>query len=326
MPPVEWACGDRLLLAEPVNGRLYRGESYSRYMFYNNLLAYDLEGNLETWRDGLSLGLTNANTGQMYLPHGNDTLVLDLATLSPLGSLPPVCMHTLDAETGRLYGLLERDLLVFAERGGRPSFAPAVQAGTLPAEQIEAIQPSPGYADDSTLFVTTPGKLFRSRDGGRTWAQLRGGLPLGDYLTLDLALSPSYSSDRTLYAGGFRNDFWGEGVYRSTDAGDTWQPVWDGILHLRVFDVALSPNYATDRTLLAYSRYQRITPWQSGLSVFRSNDQGLSWTLVMTQSQESSLPPPEQLLPQGPAQPAGLGATSTTIPFGRLWAERGTQP
>ncbi|HFD38973.1 MAG TPA: hypothetical protein ENJ31_03870, partial [Anaerolineae bacterium] len=302
LPAVERGCGDRLILAEPVQGRVYRGERYSRYVFYNNLLVYDLEGRLLTWRDGLPLGVTNPNTGQMYLPHGDDVLVLDLATLSPVGSLPPVCIHTLDAEAGRIYALSSQALVVFSQQGGWPQPPPTGAAGPLPGEEILAIQPSPTYAQDRTLFVKTYGKLYRSTDGGQTWARLRGGLPEGDYLSLDLAVSPDFVRDRTLFVGGFRGDFWGEGVYRSTDGGESWQPMWGDLTHLRVYDVAISPDYAADGTLLAYSRYQRLNPWESGYSVFRSADRGLSWTQVMTRPWESTLPAPEDLLPAAPSR------------------------
>jgi photosystem II stability/assembly factor-like uncharacterized protein len=305
VPPVERACEERLVLAEPVDGRVYKGDRYSRYASYNNLLVYDLAEVLETWRDGLALGITNPNTGQMYLYHGEDTLVLDLATLSPLGTLPPACVHTLDTASGRIYGLADRELVVFSEGGGWPDPSPIGVAGALPArEQIQSIQPSPDYAQDGTLFVTTAGKLYRSTDGGQTWARLRGGLPEGEWLALDLAISPDFARDRTLFAGGYRGNFWGEGVHRSTDGGDSWQPVWGDLTHLRVYDVALSRELSADDTLLAYSRYQRIKPWQGGLSLFRSTDRGLGWTLVMTSTQGTSLPPPQEFLPPDPSAPA----------------------
>jgi ligand-binding sensor domain-containing protein len=242
----------------------------------------------------------------MYVPHGDDTLVLDLSELAPAGTLPPVCIHTLDAEAGHIYALAGRDLVVFSERGNWLEPPPTGPAGPLPEDplstgQVLSIQPSPDYARDQTLFLTTSsGKLYRSTDGGHTWAQLRGGLPGGDYLRLDLVISPDFATDRTLFASGFRREFWGEGVYRSTDGGDTWQPMWKDLAHLRVHQVVLSPDYTADGTLLAYSNYQRIKPWKSGASVSRSTDRGLSWTQVLTRSQAADLPPPEQLLPAAP--------------------------
>ncbi len=93
-PSVERSCRQQLMLSEAVHGLIYRGERYSRYVSYNNLLVSDLEGSLQTWRDGLGLGVTNPNTGQMYVPHGDDMLVVDLAALTPAGTLPPsVSIH-----------------------------------------------------------------------------------------------------------------------------------------------------------------------------------------------------------------------------------------
>jgi hypothetical protein len=318
-PPVEYGCQERPILAAPVDGLVYRGQRYRRYVYYNNLLVYDREGTLVDWRDGLSLGVTNPNTGQMYVPHGDETLVLDLGELAPIGTLPLVCFHTLGTETGgsrlptqspRIHALADRDLVVFSEVGGWPEPPITGQPGPLPKDsastgQVLSIEPSPDYARDQTLFLTmSSGRLYRSTDGGQTWAQLRGGLPEGDYLNLDLAVSPGFSTDQTLFVGGFRGEFWGEGVYRSTDSGDTWQPMWRDLGHLRVYDVVLSPQYPSNGTLLAYSNYQRITPWKSGASVFRSTDRGLHWTEVLTRSQATDLPPPEELLPASRAEPA----------------------
>jgi len=308
-PAIQRGCEGQLILADPVDGRTYRTERYTRYVVYNNLLVYGPDGSLETWRDGLPPGITNPNTDQIYLPHGDDLLVLELATLTPLGAIPAACIHTLDTETGRIYALRGGDVAIFSERGGWPDPPPTGAAEPLPDKAVSFIQLSPDYPADQTLFLgisdgSFTRTLYRSTDGGQTWVRLRGGLPEGDYLALDLAVSPDFADDRTLFAGGFRSDYWGEGVYRSTDGGDTWQPMWNGLTHLRVFDVALSPDYAADGTLLAYTRYQRITPWEGGQSVFRSTDQGLSWSLVMTsETWADALLPPEELLPPGPSLP-----------------------
>ncbi|MBC8253056.1 MAG: hypothetical protein H8E35_03390, partial [Ardenticatenia bacterium] len=132
LPGVEQACEGRFILADPLDARVYRGASYSRYVAHNNLLVYDLDGSLVTWRDGLALGVTNPNTKQMYAPRRNDVLVLDLATLLPVGTLPPVCIHTLDHETGRIFGTKEGNLLVFSEEGDWLVPEPPVEGGPLP--------------------------------------------------------------------------------------------------------------------------------------------------------------------------------------------------
>jgi hypothetical protein len=66
----------------------------------------------------------------------------------------------------------------------------------------------------------------------------------------------------------------------------------------------MSSNYATDGTLLAYARYQRITPWEGGQSVFRSTDQGVSWSLVITSETSAETAPPQEFLPASPSLPA----------------------
>jgi photosystem II stability/assembly factor-like uncharacterized protein len=297
IPPVEGGCEGSVILGDPVDGRVYRGEVYSRYESFNNLLVYDLAGNLLTWRDGLSLGVTNKRTHQMYAYHRDDVLVLDLVSLSPVGTLPTECIHTVETGTGLLYGFGWGKLSIFAETGGRAQVPRTAPVGALPSTEIASIQPSPDYAADSTVFVMTSSQLFRSSDGGASWTHLRGGLPEGYWLSLDIAASPDFATDGTLFAGGFRGSFWGEGVYRSTDRGDTWQPMWNGLTHLRVYHLAVSPNYATDRTLIAYSRFQMIEPDENGLSVFRSTDGGQNWALEMTQPQGASMPAPAYLLP-----------------------------
>jgi hypothetical protein len=106
--------------------------------------------------------------------------------------------------------------------------------------------------------------------------------------------------------------------------------MWNGLTHLRVFDVALSPNYSFDGTLLAYADRMRLDGWQEGHSVFRSTDRGLHWTLVFSDTEESwfrdELPLPEELLPPAPSLPAVwfrrrlLGLERTTD-GGQTWEE-----
>jgi hypothetical protein len=82
-----------------------------------------------------------------------------------------------------------------------------------------------------------------------------------------LALSPGYTTDRTLFAGTY-----GGGVFKSTDGGASWSAT--GLTtNLTVYAQELSPDYATDRTLFAGT-------W--GGEVFKSTDGGASWSAVNT--------------------------------------------
>ena len=307
--PCKPTCNSRRGLSEPILDRVYKGLWCGTTQSYRNLFVYDLQGSLLSSRTGIDSGLINANTCQGYITRADDVLVLDLPSLTPAGTLPGAA-YTVDAERGRVYGLAGAQVLVYAETGGRPDppLLPA-ETGPLPAERITWLEASPGFAQDSTIFAglpaqgqstTDPSEIFRSTDGGASWARLRGGLPEGSSLTA--AVSPGFASDRTLFAGGYNLNMGelGDGVLRSTDGGDTWQPVWDGLSDLAVQSLALSPEYGSDGTLLAYSASHDLLHYtQFQRSVSRSTDRGLHWTLVAT----GTLPPPEELLPPDPHSP-----------------------
>jgi hypothetical protein len=153
---------------------------------------------------------------------------------------------------------------------------------------VASILPSPNYAHDRTLVATIDGWPARSRDGGETWQRLRGGLPtLGDYrLSVSLAFSPAFAEDGRLYAGIALGETHGEGVYCSTDGGDTWSLCSDGLADLRVYRVLPSPAFEQDRTLLAYAH----TP--EGDALYRSTDAGDSWRLELRQTEMGRPPLP----------------------------------
>ena len=74
------------------------------------------------------------------------------------------------------------------------------------------------------------------------------------------ALISDRSSPQTLYASS------GDGVYKSMDAGDTWQAMTNGLSETRVAAVALHPTQS--------SRVYALTT--SG-GVFRSTDGAATW-------------------------------------------------
>ena len=96
---------------------------------------------------------------------------------------------------------------------------------------------SPGFGSDSTLFVGTSGGLFRSTDGGGSWVRLRDGLRDGSSFYA-VRMSPDFQSDRTVFVG---TD--SEGVLRSTDAGESWEPVNQQLRTLGIASLALPSNY-----------------------------------------------------------------------------------
>jgi len=306
-PELQAGCGSTISAAGPIGDRYYRNRLYDRYVVYTNLHIHDLAGQLVAWRDGLSTEFVNANTGQGYLFDGR---VIDLTTLSPIGRWPAACIFAYDAERGLLFGKRAGNLYVIAERGGStPEIDPPADQ-PLPDREITGVHASPAFAVDRTLLAESEGgALYRSTDAGVSWVRLRGGLPEDEYQTLTAAFSPNYGADRTLYATGHRGEYWGHGVWRSIDGGDTWQPLWNNLTHLRGRALFFDASFAQSQTLVVQSDFYDVAQQVSGSSYHQSTDGGLTWTLVVTGNYGTPdgtvpLPPVSELLPNGSSTPA----------------------
>ncbi len=322
IPTIQPGCGSHKSLLKPVKDRIYRHQTYDRYVFYNNLLTEDLNGKLLSLRDGLEQPFINAQTNQAYA----NGWVIDLDSWQPLGQMPTVCLFMQDTQKGLLYGSRQNALVILAERGGQAQAPAPAALGALPEKAISQISFSPTYATDHTLFlISEKSRLYRSVDGGQTWAMLRGALPMNAFATLSLAISPAFAQDHTLFTGGYVGEGWGEGVLRSTDGGDTWQPMWNQLNFLRVYKVALSPTYAIDGALLAYAHYTRLNQMETGVAIQRSADRGVSWSLTLTTTDETSAPAPAQVLGEAvtPLLPLRITANGRqlerTVDSGQTW-------
>jgi photosystem II stability/assembly factor-like uncharacterized protein len=106
------------------------------------------------------------------------------------------------------------------------------------------------------------GGLFETRDAGVTWQQIDG-LP---GTVTSLAFGDASTWFVTVDKNGVAPGGWG--VWRSIDAGQTWQPASQGLTDLGVMRLALSPDFARDGTLYALSPR----------GIFRSTDRGATWT------------------------------------------------
>jgi photosystem II stability/assembly factor-like uncharacterized protein len=115
------------------------------------------------------------------------------------------------------------------------------------------------------------GALVRTFDGGRTWRdRVRGG-PYDTHTAATHPLAPG-----RIYSAA------GDGYFESTDAGDSWRSLDDGLKHRYLVSVAVDPAdpdtvivSATDgpgsaywpRSAEAYvSRKTRLKPWEQAMS------------------------------------------------------------
>jgi photosystem II stability/assembly factor-like uncharacterized protein len=159
--------------------------------------------------------------------------------------------------------------------------------GLEDSERIGAIRVDPG--DGDTVWVCATGHLwdageergvFRTRDGGETWEKVL--YVDADTGCADLDLDPQ--DPRIVYAGMWqfrrRADFFtsggpGSGLYKSSDGGDTWQRLTNGLPdgELGRITVAVSPS----RPSVVYAIVEA-----EKTALYRSDDVGASWTEVST--------------------------------------------
>ena len=149
---------------------------------------------------------------------------------------------------------------------------PAVTGGRI--HDVEALPHDP-----STIYVATAsGGLWKSVNRGITWANLWEHMPTSTFG--DLAIAPS--DPDILYAGtgeqqNRQSTSWGNGVYRSDDAGATWRHLGlEGTLHTG--RVQVHPTDPDIVYVAALGNLWRSTPDRG---VYRSRDGGQSWDKVL---------------------------------------------
>jgi len=97
------------------------------------------------------------------------------------------------------------------------------QISSFQGANIESMVISP--SDTATLYVATSSKLFSTNDGGITWTDVTGNLPMGsgyiNYLTV------KYDDPNTVWRA--MSGYSPNGVYQSTNGGLTWVNISEGL-------------------------------------------------------------------------------------------------
>jgi photosystem II stability/assembly factor-like uncharacterized protein len=133
--------------------------------------------------------------------------------------------------------------------------------------------------DMNTIYLgASTGGVLKSTDFGQTWTNLFGDVPVVS--VGDIAIDPNNSS--VLYVGtGEANSssfsFLGNGMYKSTDAGQTWQ------------HTGLENSAYIARVVVDYSNSQRVFAAACGYlfsyndqrGIYRTTDGGASWQRVL---------------------------------------------
>ena len=109
----------------------------------------------------------------------------------------------------------------------------------LPDERVDSLVVD--YITPATVYAATPKGVFKSLDGGNSWASSNKGLPLdGGYgSTIRLKIDPINPSTLYAAAGSFGGS---NGVYKSIDGGNVWNRVVDGLSNADVILLTLDPS------------------------------------------------------------------------------------
>lgn len=127
--------------------------------------------------------------------------------------------------------------------------------------KVTFIAVSPDYATDSTLVIASDtGYLQKSSNGGNSWTNL--GNPTGSII-YDMAIAPGNATEIFLATPSF-------GIFYSDDGGSTFINKGANLPNEAINNIAVSPNYAIDRTVFCTSLTK---------SLFKSTDSGDNWTL-----------------------------------------------
>ena len=190
------------------------------------------------------------------------------------------------------------------------------------AEYVVGLAISPDYRNDGTVVATTYLKgAYLSSDRGMTWEGRHVGLGTSEgsnsfapiHRLTNVHFSPNYVNDGTIFTAGHTS------LLKSTDRGASWKElqVLPPEATQQLFAIAVSPSYATDRTVFVGSTFG---------TVFRSASGGAagSWTrLGSVGGKVQSL----LLSPRFPADPVLYAGTSTgifkSVDAGLHWARTG---
>ncbi len=174
--------------------------------------------------------------------------------------LPPVAVLSVGAAPSNpqvLYAGTDGRGLYRSLDGGRSWAATALDVPSVPGVLSDPSDP------DHVFVRAAFQRIYESRDGGATWRTPWDGLDLSTEI---IALSPVADDISTLFAAGT------DRLYRSSNAGQNWQPVAAELTGQTVFQVLVDPQDgsklyagATKGVYVSSDGGATWTPWGRGL-------------------------------------------------------------
>jgi photosystem II stability/assembly factor-like uncharacterized protein len=173
---------------------------------------------------------------------------------------------------------------MFAQRGGRgggPALPQNLTFRFMGPAVGNRISAATGVSSDTTVYYAgaASGGVWKSIDSGRTWAPIFDSQPVQAIG----ALAVSTSDPKQVWAGTGEawairdSDMMGNGIYKSTDAGATWQHM--GLDETgRIGRIIVHP---TNPNIVYACALGRLTGPQEERGVFKTTDGGQNWTRVL---------------------------------------------
>lgn len=139
--------------------------------------------------------------------------------------------------------------------------------GTIQALAVDPFTPTTVYA------AAEWGILYKSTDGGLTWAEKTRGLPPAERFLYGLILTDPYAPG-IVYVDVFSD--WSSILYRSDDAGESWFPAMGGLQEKQFFSgLALDPH-------VSGALYAFVVNQDDEVRLYRTEDRGASWFQAST--------------------------------------------
>ena len=240
--------------------------------------------NVQTLYAGTYAGgvFKSINGGQSWSPVGDGLTNAYMFTLA----LDPVSAQTIYA--GTQFNLLFKTTdagTSWAAIDNSPNY---FQTQTTPttdygnSASFIAVDPSNRQTVYASIYnaTTLTYKLYKSTDGGTTWAAANGGL---SSRVFSLAIDPFNS--QTLYAGTM------VGVFKSLNGGTTWVAANSGLTDLNIYSLAM--DRSNNQLIYAGTYYGKIFKSSNGGGVWSSVSSGLpgKWirALVINPSNSQSI-------------------------------------
>jgi hypothetical protein len=179
--------------------------------------------------------------GAIALPSATGNVIPAAATDVSLIAVSPDggTIIAVDNETGAIY----------RSTNGGTTFTAATGPTPFP---VTALAISPAFATDSTIYAAAgaPGILYRSTDGGITFVQVAAAMTVATQTITSIALDPNFAISQLLVVGTADSVGGAFGDVFSLNRPLTFGWTAEG-LNLDITAVAFSPQYPSDRTILA---------------------------------------------------------------------------